>query len=376
MIPRERKRNFSIVAHIDHGKSTIADRLLEHTQTLKLRKKVDRYLDKMDLEKEKGITIKAQTVRMFYEYKGDIYQINLIDTPGHVDFSYEVSRSLASCEGALLVVDAAQGVQAQTLANTYLALDNDLSIIPVLNKIDLPSADVEGVKQEIQEVIGLEADDAVLVSAKDGRGMEDLLQRIVEVVPPPKGDTEQPLRGLIFDSWFDSYVGVVSLIRVFEGEITPGMSIKMLATGKDFLVERLGVFGPEEQAVETLRPGDVGFFTASIKDIKEVRIGDTVTGSANPAEEAWPGFVDTKPMVYCGIFPVDSSDYPVLRDALAKLSLNDSSFSYEPENSPALGFGYRCGFLGGLHMEIYPRKIRARIWPSSGVYGAKCTVSG
>ena len=357
MLDQKKIRNFSIIAHIDHGKSTLADRLLEITHALKLRKSVDRYLDKMDLEKEKGITIKAQSVRMNYVFNGEEYTLNLIDTPGHVDFTYEVSRSLAACEGALLVVDATQGVQAQTLANSYLAVENDLVIIPVLNKIDLQSADVETVKQEISEVIGIDASDAVSVSAKSGQGANDVLANIIELVPPPSGKVDAPLRALIFDCWFDNYVGVVSLLRIVDGEIKQGQRIQLMSTGKTFTVDQLGFFGPDKVAVKRLGAGEVGFITASIKQLSEVKIGDTVTDAEKPAAQALPGFVEAKPMVFCSIFPTDSADYPTLKDALEKLVLNDSSFTFEAETSPALGFGFRCGFLGSLHMEITQERL-------------------
>ncbi len=350
-------RNFSIIAHIDHGKSTLADRMMEQTRTLRLHKVVDRYLDKMELEKEKGITIKAQTVRMRYSQAGQDYIFNLIDTPGHVDFNYEVSRSLAACEGVLLVVDASQGVQAQTLANAYLALENDLVIIPVLNKVDLPNADLEATKLEIGEVIGLDAGDAIAISAKEGRGVEAVFDALVTKVPPPGGKRDAPLRALIFDSWFDNYLGVVSLLRVVDGEIRCGQKIRLMSTEREFQVDKLGFFTPEKELVTSLAVGEVGFMAATIKDLREVRIGDTITQADGPAKQPLPGFVEAKPMVFCGIFPVLPAEYPNLREALAKLSLNDCSFTFEPENSPALGFGYRCGFLGSLHMEITQERL-------------------
>lgn len=351
-------RNFSIIAHIDHGKSTLADGFLSATETLTAREKKAQFLDNMDLERERGITIKAQTVRInFKAADGNIYQLNLIDTPGHVDFSYEVSRSLAACEGAILVVDAAQGVEAQTLANVYLALEHNLEIIPVLNKIDLPAADPEGVKRQIEDAIGLDASDAVLASAKEGKGIVEILQRVVDLVPPPVADREIPLRALIFDSWFDPYQGVVVLCRIKDGVVKKGESIRFMATDKDYEVLKLGVFSPFPQNLDILESGEVGFIICGIKDIRDVKVGDTVTHAKKPAEKPLEGFKKIKPMVFSGIFPVDASDFEDLRDALDKLVLNDSSLSFEMETSAALGFGFRCGFLGLLHMEIVQERL-------------------
>ena len=350
---QEKIRNFSIIAHIDHGKSTLADRILEFTGAVSEREMREQFLDKMELERERGITIKAQTVKI--EYNGHI--LNLIDTPGHVDFMYEVSRSLAACEGALLVVDATQGVEAQTLANVYLAIDNDLEIIPVINKIDLPNADPERVKKEIEEVIGLDASNAILASAKEGIGIKEILDRIIEVIPPPKGNPEAPLKALIFDSWYDSYQGVVALIRVVDGKIKKGQKIKFMSTGKECEVLKLGIYSPYAKEVDEIPTGDVGFVITGIKDIKDIRVGDTITNSRNPALKPLPGFRKVKPMVFAGIYPVKSDDYQELRDSLEKLALNDSSFTFEPETSQALGFGFRCGFLGLLHMEIIQERL-------------------
>ena len=351
-------RNFSIIAHVDHGKSTLADRLLEATRTVTPREMKAQYLDKMDLERERGITIKAQTVRMTYQGQdGNPYTFHLIDTPGHVDFSYEVSRSLAACEGAVLVVDAAQGVEAQTLANVYTAIDQGLEIIPVINKIDLPSADPEKVKQEIYEIIGLDPDEALLVSAKEGLGIEALLEAIIERVPPPKGSEDHALKALIFDSWYDSYRGVVILVRIFEGKIFKGMTIRLMSTGKAYEVISLGTFSPLMVPLEYLGSGDVGFITASIKDITQARTGDTVTGNRYPATSSLEGFKEVKPMVFSGLYPVDPAKYDDLKDSLEKLQLNDASFQFEPETSLALGFGFRCGFLGLLHMEIIQERL-------------------
>jgi len=353
-----RIRNFSIIAHIDHGKSTLADRLLEFTGTISEREHTAQILDSMDLERERGITIKASAVRLHYTAQdGNEYILNLIDTPGHVDFTYEVSRSLAACEGALLVVDAVQGVEAQTLANAYLALDNNLAILPVLNKIDLPGADPERVRTEIEEIIGLDASDAVPTSAKLGIGTEDVLEGIVRHFPPPHGDPSAPLRALMFDSWFDPYHGVVVVMRVFDGSVRKGSRIMFMAGGKSYDVIRVGVFSPRPMETEALGPGEVGFLMAAIKEVHETKIGDTVTEAARPAAEPLPGFKAVKPMVFSGLYPADTSQYGALRDAVEKLRLNDASFTYEPESSAALGFGFRCGFLGLLHMEIIRERL-------------------
>jgi GTP-binding protein LepA len=351
-------RNFSIIAHIDHGKSTLADRLLDKTGALTERERKEQFLDSMDIERERGITIKASAVRLAYHARdGREYQLNLIDTPGHVDFSYEVSRSLSACEGALLVVDASQGVEAQTVANVYLALDHDLAILPVINKIDLPSADPERAKRELEEVIGLDASGALLVSAKEGVGVDELLEAVVRDIPPPSGDPSEPLAALIFDSWFDPYHGAVILCRVFAGRVAKGTRIRLMATGGEFEVTRVGVFAPRPLEVEELAAGEVGFLMAGIKAVAETRIGDTVTEAARPAPAALPGFKPIKPMVFSGLYPSDSAQYEVLRDAVEKLRLNDASFSYEPETSLALGFGFRCGFLGLLHMEVIQERL-------------------
>lgn len=351
-------RNFSIIAHIDHGKSTLADRLLEYTGALSAREMENQVLDQMELERERGITIKAQAVRLSYTAKdGETYMLNLIDTPGHVDFTYEVSRSLAACEGAILVVDAAQGIEAQTLANVYLALEHNLEIVPVINKIDLPSADPERVMAEIEDVIGLDTTDAVLASAKTGIGIEAILEAIVKKIPPPQGKVDQPLSALIFDSHFDSYKGVIAYVRVMNGCITPGMKVKMMATNKVFEITEVGVFRPYLANVKELGPGQVGFIAASIKNVKDTRVGDTITGADQPVAEALPGYRKITPMVYCGLYPVDSSDYENLRDALEKLQLNDASLVFEPETSIALGFGFRCGFLGLLHMDVIQERL-------------------
>ncbi len=351
-------RNFSIIAHIDHGKSTLADCLLSFTKTISDREKRAQFLDSMDLERERGITIKAQTVRLSYLAKdGHTYQMNLIDTPGHVDFSYEVSRSLAACEGAVLVVDASQGVEAQTLANVYLALGNNLEIIPVLNKIDLPAADPEGVKRQIEDHIGLDASQAILASAKEMKGIQEILEAVVAKVPPPKADRSAPLRALIFDSWFDSYQGVVSLVRVMDGTVSRGEQIKFMATDTEYEVLKLGVFKPFPENLDKLEAGEVGFIICGIKDIRNVRVGDTVTTAKRSAKEPLPGFQKSKPMVFSGLFPVEAQHFEDLKEALEKLTLNDSSLNYEPETSDALGFGFRVGFLGLLHMEIVRERL-------------------
>jgi len=358
MTPLAQIRNFSIIAHIDHGKSTLADRLMEATGTITQRERQAQLLDSMDLERERGITIKASAVRMHYRAKdGQDYLLNLIDTPGHVDFGYEVSRSLAACEGAVLVVDAAQGVEAQTLANVYQALDSNLEIVPVINKIDLPSADPERVKQEIEDIIGLDASEAVLASAKQGIGIVEVLESVVKIVPPPRGDATAPLQALIFDSWFDPYHGVVAVVRVFHGTLRTGERILLMSNGAKFLVTQVGVFAPRPVKAEELGPGEVGFFMAAVKDIHDANIGDTVTGAERPAAGPLPGFKAVKPMVFSGLYPTESTQYEPLRDAMEKLRLNDSAFSYEPENSMALGFGFRCGFLGLLHMDIVRERL-------------------
>jgi GTP-binding protein LepA len=358
----ENIRNFSIIAHIDHGKSTLADRLLEYTGALSDREKQDQFLDKMDLERERGITIKAQTVRLNYTAdNGRNYILNLIDTPGHVDFTYEVSRSLAACEGGLLVVDASQGVEAQTLANVYLALDNNLEVFPVLNKIDLPAAEPERVKEEIEEIIGIDAHDAVLASAKEGIGTHEILEEIVAKIPAPKGDVAAPLKALLFDSWYDQYQGVIILVRIFDGTLSKGDKILLMSTNSSYEALKVGVFAPVMSEVQSLSAGEVGFVIAGIKDVADAKVGDTVTHvltqSRKPCAAAFPGFKEVKPMVFSGLYPIDTSQYEQLRDALAKLKLNDSSFTYEPETSIALGFGFRCGFLGLLHMEIIQERL-------------------
>ncbi|MFB2403370.1 translation elongation factor 4 [Staphylococcus aureus] len=355
---RENIRNFSIIAHIDHGKSTLADRILENTKSVETRDMQDQLLDSMDLERERGITIKLNAVRLKYEAKdGNTYTFHLIDTPGHVDFTYEVSRSLAACEGAILVVDAAQGIEAQTLANVYLALDNELELLPVINKIDLPAAEPERVKQEIEDMIGLDQDDVVLASAKSNIGIEEILEKIVEVVPAPDGDPEAPLKALIFDSEYDPYRGVISSIRIVDGVIKAGDKIRMMATGKEFEVTEVGINTPKQLPVDELTVGDVGYIIASIKNVDDSRVGDTITLASRPASEPLQGYKKMNPMVYCGLFPIDNKNYNDLREALEKLQLNDASLEFEPESSQALGFGYRTGFLGMLHMEIIQERI-------------------
>lgn len=351
-------RNFSIIAHIDHGKSTLADRLIEKTGTLSKREMEDQVLDSMSLERERGITIKDQAVQLHYQAKdGQEYMLNLIDTPGHVDFTYEVSRALAACEGALLVIDATQGIEAQTLANVYLAMEHDLEIIPVINKVDLPSADPQRVEKEVEDVLGIDASDAVLCSAKTGLGVDEVLEAVVKRVPPPKGDPEAPLQALIFDSKFDAYKGVILYVRVMNGVLKTGMSIRLMATGKVYEVTEVGVFRPAMVNVDQLGEGQVGYLAAAIKTVKDARVGDTVTDNKRPAKEPLPGYRKATPMVYCGLYPVDNSDYDNLREALEKLQLNDASLLFEPETSSALGFGFRCGFLGLLHMDVIKERL-------------------
>ena len=351
-------RNFSIIAHIDHGKSTLADRLLEFTGALSSREMMEQVLDSMDLERERGITIKAHAVRLNYRAdNGENYVLNLIDTPGHVDFSYEVSRSLASCEGSLLVVDATQGVEAQTLANTYLAIEHNHEIIPVINKIDLPGADPAGVKEQIEEAIGIDCSEAVLASAKEGVGTKEILEAIVRKIEPPKGADEKPLKALIFDSWFDNYQGVIVLVRVFDGTVQPGMKIKLMAMDKEYEVSKVGVFTPKMEDTSRLSSGEVGYVIAGIKNVSDTKIGETITDAKAPADVPLPGYKEIKPMVFCGLYPVETHQYGDLKTALEKLRLNDSSFSFEPETSSALGFGFRCGFLGLLHMEIIKERL-------------------
>ncbi len=351
-------RNFSIIAHIDHGKSTLSDRFIQFCGGLSEREMDNQVLDSMDLERERGITIKAQSVSLDYKARdGELYQLNFIDTPGHVDFSYEVSRSLSACEGALLVVDASQGVEAQSVANCYTAIDLDLEVVPVLNKIDLPAADPERVKHEIEEIIGLDATDAIEVSAKSGIGIEDLLEQLVERIPPPVGDPDTPLKALIIDSWFDNYVGVVSLVRVVDGELRKKQKIRAMSNNRDFQVERVGIYTPKQQDKDVLRAGEVGYLIAGIKEIDAAKVGDTFTDAHKPAATPMPGFKEVQPRVFAGIFPVESDQYEDLRDALQKLNLNDASLYYEPEVSQALGFGFRCGFLGMLHMEIIQERL-------------------
>ena len=351
-------RNFSIIAHIDHGKSTLADRLLEMTGTISQREMEEQLLDTMELERERGITIKAQSARLLYDAQGGHqYTLNLIDTPGHVDFNYEVSRSLAACEGALLIVDATQGVEAQTLANVYLALEHDLEIIPIINKVDLPSADPERVCKEIEDIIGLDTSEAVMVSAKTGLGVDKVLEAIVEKIPEPKDESDKPLRALIFDSHFDPYKGAIANVRIMEGSVKTGDRIRMMSSGKEFEVIETGVFLPRMYAVKSLECGSVGYFAASMKNVRDCRVGDTVTKADNPAHDALPGYRPATPMVYCGLYPVDTSEYDNLRDALEKLNLNDAALLYEPETSTALGFGFRCGFLGLLHMDVIKERL-------------------
>jgi len=358
MTDLSRIRNFSIIAHIDHGKSTLADRLIQSTGGLTEREMSSQVLDNMDIEKERGITIKAQTVRLHYKAEdGHAYILNLMDTPGHVDFAYEVSRSLAACEGALLVVDAAQGVEAQTLANVYQSIEHDHEIVPVINKIDLPAADVDKVKKEIEDIIGLPADDAVLTSAKSGVGVDEVLEAIVRRIPPPKGDRDAPLKAMLVDSWYDPHLGVVILVRVIDGAIRKGQNVAFMAAGTTHLVDRVGAFRPKIEQLPELTTGEIGFITAQIKDITETRVGDTITDARRPAAEALPGFKLVQPVVFCGLFPVDAADFEKLRDSISKLRLNDASFSFEMETSAALGFGFRCGFLGLLHLEIIQERL-------------------
>ena len=357
-VPVSRIRNFSIIAHIDHGKSTLADRLLQVTGTVDAREMKEQFLDNMDLERERGITIKLQAARMDYTAKdGQNYVLNLIDTPGHVDFSYEVSRSLAACEGALLVVDASQGVEAQTLANVYLALENNLEIIPVLNKIDLPGAEPDRVKQEIEEIVGLDCSNAILASAKEGRGVPEILEEIVRLVPPPANTVDQPLRALIFDSYYDPYRGVIVYFRLMDGRLKQGDKVRLMASGKEFVIDELGVLSPTQVKVDDLHAGEVGYLAASIKAVEDARVGDTITLANKPATEALPGYIEAKPMVFCGMFPIDADQFPELREALERLKLNDAALHYEPETSSAMGFGFRCGFLGLLHMEIVQERL-------------------
>ena len=351
-------RNFAIIAHIDHGKSTLADRLIQRCGGLSAREMKEQVLDSMDLERERGITIKAQTVRLSYQARnGETYELNLIDTPGHVDFTYEVSRSLAACEGSLLLVDASQGVEAQTLANVYLAIDNDHEVVPVLNKIDLPAAEPERVKQQIEDVIGLDASEALAISAKTGQGVDEVLEALIARLPSPEGDPAAPLKALLVDSWYDSYLGVVTLVRIYDGQLRPGMKVRMMATGAIHQVDRVGVFTPKMTDVPLLGPGEMGFLTASIKSVADCKVGDTLTEEKRRTAKPLPGFKPSVPVVFCGLFPADAADFEDLRDSLSKLALNDASFVYEPETSAALGFGFRCGFLGLLHLEIIQERL-------------------
>ncbi len=351
-------RNFSIIAHIDHGKSTLADRLIQLCGGLQAREMKEQVLDSMDIERERGITIKAQTVRLEYKaLNGEVYELNLIDTPGHVDFAYEVNRSLAACEGSLLVVDASQGVEAQTLANVYHALDVNHEIVPVLNKIDLPAADPDRIKQQIEDVIGLDASDALMVSAKSGLGIPDVLEAIVHRLPPPRGDAAAPLKAMLVDSWYDAYLGVVVLVRIIDGEMKKGQRIRMMGTGGAYTIDNVGIFRPKKETVASLTPGEIGFFTASIKEVADTRVGDTVTEEKRPCAKALPGFKPAQPVVFCGLFPVDAAEFEDLREAMGKLRLNDASFEFEMETSAALGFGFRCGFLGLLHLEIIRERL-------------------
>jgi GTP-binding protein LepA len=356
--PLSRIRNFSIIAHIDHGKSTLADRLIQLCGGLSAREMKEQVLDSMDIERERGITIKAQTVRLDYRARdGELYELNLIDTPGHVDFAYEVNRSLAAVEGSLLVVDATQGVEAQTLANVYQAIDNDHEVVPVLNKIDLPAAEPDRVRQQIEDVIGLDAHDALEISAKTGKGVEDVLEAIVHRLPPPKGDAHAPLKALLIDSWYDAYLGVVVLVRIFDGTLHKGQRIRLMSTGAAYQVDRVGIFRPKQEMRDRLGPGEIGFFTASIRQVADTRVGDTVTNEKKPASAPLAGFKPAQPVVFCGLFPVDASEFENLREAVGKLRLNDASFTYEMETSAALGFGFRCGFLGLLHLEIIRERL-------------------
>jgi GTP-binding protein LepA len=356
--PLSRIRNFSIIAHIDHGKSTLADRLIQLCGGLTAREMKEQVLDSMDIERERGITIKAQTVRLDYRARdGELYELNLIDTPGHVDFAYEVNRSLAACEGSLLVVDATQGVEAQTLANVYQALDNDHEVVPVLNKIDLPAAEPERVRRQIEDVIGLDAHDALEISAKTGKGVEEVLEAIVHRLPAPKGDVNAPLKALLIDSWYDSYLGVVVLVRIFDGMLAKGQRIRLMSTGAAYGIDRVGIFRPKQEMRDRLGPGEIGFFTASIREVADTRVGDTVTEEKRPASAPLAGFKPAQPVVFCGLFPVDANDFESLREAVGKLRLNDASFTYEMETSAALGFGFRCGFLGLLHLEIIRERL-------------------